>query len=61
MPFVSVSSLLLTDEAQVDTVTGQRKQEANFLRFLRTTERTQNYQTLKIIGKGAFGEGCAGL
>ena len=33
-----------------------RKSEANFLRFLRTTERPQNYQTLKIIGKGAFGE-----
>lgn len=30
--------------------------EANFLRFLRTTERQQNYQTLKVIGKGAFGE-----
>lgn len=33
-----------------------RKSESNFLRFLRTTERPQNYQTLKIIGKGAFGE-----
>lgn len=33
-----------------------QKQEANFLRFLRTTERPANYQTLKIIGKGAFGE-----
>lgn len=33
-----------------------RKSEVNFLRFLRTSERPQNYQTLKIIGKGAFGE-----
>lgn len=33
-----------------------RKSEANFLRFLRTSERPQNYNTLKIIGKGAFGE-----
>lgn len=33
-----------------------RKSEANFLRFLRTSEKVQNYQTLKIIGKGAFGE-----
>jgi protein-serine/threonine kinase len=33
-----------------------RKSEANFLRFLRTSEKPQNYQTLKIIGKGAFGE-----
>lgn len=33
-----------------------RKSEANFLRFLRSVERPQNYNTLKIIGKGAFGE-----
>jgi serine/threonine protein kinase len=33
-----------------------RKSEANFLRFLRTSERAENYHTLKIIGKGAFGE-----
>lgn len=33
-----------------------RRSEANFLRFLRTHERPQNYNTLKIIGKGAFGE-----
>lgn len=33
-----------------------RKSEANFLRFLRTSERVQNYATLKVIGKGAFGE-----
>ena len=33
-----------------------RKSEANFLRFLRTSEKPSNYNTLKIIGKGAFGE-----
>lgn len=33
-----------------------RRSEANFLRFLRTHEKPQNYNTLKIIGKGAFGE-----
>ena len=33
-----------------------RKSEVNFLRFLRTSEKPSNYQTLKIIGKGAFGE-----
>lgn len=33
-----------------------RKAEANFLRFLRTSEKPSNYATLKIIGKGAFGE-----
>ena len=46
----------LSDARKEQKKNNQRKQEANFLRFLRTTERTQNYQTLKIIGKGAFGE-----
>ncbi|KAI9844403.1 MAG: Serine/threonine-protein kinase [Sclerophora amabilis] len=32
------------------------QKEAEFLRFLRTKERPQNFQTLKVIGKGAFGE-----
>ena len=33
-----------------------RRAEAQFLRFLRTRERPDNFSTLKIIGKGAFGE-----
>jgi protein-serine/threonine kinase len=33
-----------------------RKHEVEFLRFLRTKERPENFSTLKIIGKGAFGE-----
>lgn len=33
-----------------------RKQEAQYLRFLRTKESPQNFSTVKIIGKGAFGE-----
>jgi protein-serine/threonine kinase len=33
-----------------------RRSEATYLRFLRTKERVENFQTLKIIGKGAFGE-----
>ena len=33
-----------------------RRAEMSFLRFLRTREGPQNYQTIKIIGKGAFGE-----
>ena len=33
-----------------------RKGEARFLRFLRTKERPENFNTLKTIGKGAFGE-----
>ncbi|KAG9232919.1 kinase-like domain-containing protein [Amylocarpus encephaloides] len=32
------------------------KQEGKYLRFLRTRDKPDNYQTLKIIGKGAFGE-----
>ncbi|KAF7846319.1 hypothetical protein BT93_L4624 [Corymbia citriodora subsp. variegata] len=30
--------------------------EARFLRFIRTRESPQNFSTIKIIGKGAFGE-----
>ena len=33
-----------------------RKGEARFLRFLRTKESPENFNTLKVIGKGAFGE-----
>ncbi|RDW65880.1 serine/threonine protein kinase CBK1 [Aspergillus mulundensis] len=32
------------------------KKESTFLRFLRTPETPSNFQTIKIIGKGAFGE-----
>jgi protein-serine/threonine kinase len=32
------------------------KKESNFLRFLRTKESPANFQTIKVIGKGAFGE-----
>lgn len=46
----------LSDARKEQKKNNAQKQEANFLRFLRTTERPQNYQTLKIIGKGAFGE-----
>ena len=30
--------------------------EAQYLRFLRTKEKPENFATVKIIGKGAFGE-----
>lgn len=46
----------LSDARKEQKKNTAQKQEANFLRFLRTTERPQNYSTLKIIGKGAFGE-----
>ena len=32
------------------------KAEAQYLRFLRTKETNQNFSTMKVIGKGAFGE-----
>lgn len=46
----------VSDHRKKSKQEGLRKSEVNFLRFLRTSERPQNYQTLKIIGKGAFGE-----
>jgi protein-serine/threonine kinase len=33
-----------------------RRAEAEYLRFLRTKEKPENFSTIKIIGKGAFGE-----
>jgi protein-serine/threonine kinase len=32
------------------------KKESKFLRFLRTKETPSNFQTIKFIGKAAFGE-----
>ncbi len=46
----------ISDVRKEQKKNNMRRSEANFLRFLRTSERPQNYQTLKIIGKGAFGE-----
>lgn len=46
----------VSDNRKDSKKSGLRKSEANFLRFLRTSEKPQNYHTLKIIGKGAFGE-----
>lgn len=46
----------VSDSRKQQKTTSMRRSEANFLRFLRTSERPQNYTTLKIIGKGAFGE-----
>jgi len=46
----------VSDSRKQQKTTSMRRSEANFLRFLRTSERPQNYSTIKIIGKGAFGE-----
>lgn len=32
------------------------RKEGQYLRFLRTRDTPENYQTIKVIGKGAFGE-----
>ncbi|QPG93460.1 Cobalt uptake protein cot1 [Epichloe festucae Fl1] len=32
------------------------RKEGQYLRFLRTKDKPENYQTIKVIGKGAFGE-----
>ena len=39
---------------QIWCAAGQK--EAQYLRFLRTKDRPENYETIKLIGKGAFGE-----
>jgi len=46
----------MNDVQKQQRTNAMRKSEVNFLRFLRTSERPQNYNTVKIIGKGAFGE-----
>jgi protein-serine/threonine kinase len=37
-------------------VNQMRRAEAQYLRFLRTKEKADNFSSIKIIGKGAFGE-----
>ncbi|GAB1319175.1 Serine/threonine-protein kinase [Madurella fahalii] len=46
-----------TDQRRRESIwaTGGRR-EGSYLRFLRTKDKPENYNTIKIIGKGAFGE-----
>ncbi|KAJ4301919.1 Serine/threonine-protein kinase [Kalmusia sp. IMI 367209] len=46
----------ISDARKAQKEQAMRRQEAEYLRFLRTKERPENFSTLKIIGKGAFGE-----
>lgn len=46
----------ISEEEKQQKVIELALKEARFLRFIRTTESTQNFTTLKVIGKGAFGE-----
>jgi hypothetical protein len=46
----------ISDNRKVQKENNMRRAEVEYLRFLRTKERPDNFSTLKIIGKGAFGE-----
>ncbi|KAL8705868.1 MAG: hypothetical protein Q9201_001016 [Fulgogasparrea decipioides] len=46
----------LSQEQKNQKVDRMMKQEARYIRFLRTKESPLNFTTVKIIGKGAFGE-----
>jgi protein-serine/threonine kinase len=46
----------LNDDQKRRRIEQKRRAEAQYLRFLRTKERPESYSTIKIIGKGAFGE-----
>jgi protein-serine/threonine kinase len=46
----------VTDARKKQKIQEIRRAEAHYLRFLRTKERVENFNTVKIIGKGAFGE-----
>ncbi|KAG6356131.1 hypothetical protein INS49_015518 [Diaporthe citri] len=42
--------------SQETSWTNAGRQEAKYLRFLRTRNKADDYETIKLIGKGAFGE-----
>ncbi|KAF2746552.1 serine/threonine-protein kinase cot-1 [Sporormia fimetaria CBS 119925] len=46
----------ISDSRKAAKENQMRRAEAEYLRFLRTKERPENFATVKIIGKGAFGE-----
>ncbi|KAF2791630.1 serine/threonine-protein kinase cot-1, partial [Melanomma pulvis-pyrius CBS 109.77] len=46
----------ISDTRKSQKESNMRRAEAEYLRFLRTKEKPDNFITLKIIGKGAFGE-----
>ena len=51
-----MSNPTISDARKEQKRNNMRRAEAQYLRFLRTKETPENYNTLKIIGKGAFGE-----
>lgn len=46
----------LTDEEKRERLEATRRAEVGYLRYLRHKEKPTNFHTVKIIGKGAFGE-----
>lgn len=46
----------ISDSRKATKENSMRRAEVEYLRFLRTKEKPENFTTLKIIGKGAFGE-----
>lgn len=46
----------VSDRTKAQTQRNLKRGEMEFLRFRRTKESPSNYATVKIIGKGAFGE-----
>lgn len=46
----------ISDNRKAQKENSMRNAEIQYLRFLRTKERPDNFSTLKVIGKGAFGE-----
>tara|TARA_R110002003_G_scaffold106_21_gene8896 strand:+ start:9327 stop:9749 length:423 start_codon:yes stop_codon:yes gene_type:complete len=46
----------ISDNRKAQKENSMRRAEVEYLRFLRTKEKPENFSTLKIIGKGAFGE-----
>jgi hypothetical protein len=46
----------ISDNRKMQKENSMRRAEVEYLRFLRTKEKPENFSTLKIIGKDAFGE-----
>jgi serine/threonine protein kinase len=46
----------ISDNRKAQKENSMRNAEIQYLRFLRTKEKPDNFSTLKVIGKGAFGE-----
>ena len=46
----------ISDARKQQEIKDVAQKEARFLRFLRSVESPGNFQTIKVIGKGAFGE-----